>query len=138
MVRSYRDLIVWQRAMDLVALAYEAARTFPPAERFELSRQLQRAAVSIPANIAEGHARIHRGDYLHHLSFALGSLTELETHLAIAERLGYVASQDVAAARELADHVGRMLTSLIRRLRGSGALRGPAARAPRAPSPEPL
>lgn len=138
MVQSYRDLVVWQRAMDLVEAAYLVARLLPPIERFDLSRQLRRAAVSIPANIAEGHARLHRGDYVHHLSIALGSLTEVETHLAIAERVGYVTANATAGARELADHVGRMLNALIRRLRAPNVRPAARARESRAPIPEPL
>ena len=86
-IRHYRDLEVWQRAMDLVEQVYRIAKTLPAEERYGLTSQIQRAAVSIPANVAEGHGRTHRGDYLHHLSIARGSLAELETQLAEGERL---------------------------------------------------
>ncbi|MBZ5502136.1 MAG: four helix bundle protein [Acidobacteriia bacterium] len=89
-IKSYRDLLVWQKAMDLVVASYGIAKKLPAQEMYGLVTQIQRAAASIPANIAEGHGRKHRGDYLHHLSIARGSLLELETHLLIAGRLGYL------------------------------------------------
>ena len=78
---------------------------------------MQRASVSVAANIAEGSARLHRGDFLRHLSIARGSLNELETHLEIGRRLGYARDQQTSVLSELADHVGRMLTALMRQLR---------------------
>ena len=75
-VKSYRDLLVWQKAMDLVEESYSVASQLPKTETFGLVSQIQRAAVSVPANIAEGHGRQHLGDYLHHLSIANGSLME--------------------------------------------------------------
>lgn len=83
-IKSYRDLLVWQKAMDLVAESYGLSAKPPKTETYGLASQIQRAAVSIPANIAEGHGREHLGDYLHHLSVANGSLMELETHLLLA------------------------------------------------------
>ncbi len=80
-IRSYRDLIVWQKGMDLVVECYRLSKKLPASEQYGLSAQIQRSAASIPANIAEGHARRHTGDYVHHLSMAVGSLAELETHL---------------------------------------------------------
>jgi four helix bundle protein len=116
-VKSYRDMIVWQKAMDLVVATYQATQKLPVSERYGLGSQMQRAAVSIPANIAEGHGREHLGDYLHHLSIANGSLMELETHLLVAERLGFLepAAADQLLAR--ASEVGRMLAGLIRSLK---------------------
>jgi len=87
-VKSYRDLQVWQKAMDLVAESYTLSAKLPKTETFGLASQIQRAAVSIPANIAEGHGREHLGDYLHHLSVANGSLMELETHFLVSQSLG--------------------------------------------------
>ncbi|HOW19678.1 MAG TPA: four helix bundle protein, partial [Phycisphaerae bacterium] len=86
-LQTYRDLEAWQRAIDLVEAVYVLTRGFPNAERFGLTSQTQRASVSIPSNIAEGYGRSHRGDYLHHLSMARGSLMELEIQLTIAVRL---------------------------------------------------
>jgi four helix bundle protein len=121
-VRTYRDLVVWQRAIDLVDVAYRLSRAFPPAERFGLTSQIRRAAVSIPSNIAEGHGREHLGEYLHHLSIANGSLMELETQVVIAGRMGYVTVEQQQGTLDLSGDVGRMLAGLIRALK----LRRPA------------
>ncbi len=116
-VRSYRDLKVWQKAMDLVVQTYQLARLLPKSEVYGLVSQMQRAAVSIPANIAEGHGREHLGDYLHHLSVANGSLMELETHLLIAKRLGYLETNQVEPVFRLTAEVGRMLSGLTSKLK---------------------
>jgi four helix bundle protein len=116
-IRSYRDLLVWQRAMDLVVESYRVGRMLPKAELYGLTGQLQRAAVSVAANIAEGHGREHLGDYLHHLSIATGSIMELETHLLIAQRLSYVTDADIKPALETSAEVSRMLSGLTRRLK---------------------
>jgi len=97
--------------------SYRLAKEFPRSETYALSAQIQRAAVSIPANIAEGHGREHLGDYLHHLSIANGSLLELETHLLIANRLSYLQNSDLESILELTSEVGRMLAGLIRKLK---------------------
>ncbi|MBF2056612.1 MAG: four helix bundle protein [Cyanobacterium sp. T60_A2020_053] len=89
-VKSYRDLAVWQKSMDLVVNCYQLTSQFPKTEIYGLSSQIQRASVSIPANIAEGKGRNYLGDYIRHLSIANGSLKELETHLLIVERLEYI------------------------------------------------
>jgi len=116
-VRSYRDLLVWQKSMDLVVASYELARKLPQHERFGLTSQIERAAVSIPSNIAEGHSRKHTGDYLHHLSMARGSLSELETHFLIAVRIGYLPPEGVHSVLKASDELGRMLSGLIQKLR---------------------
>ena len=118
MVRSYRDLVVWQKAMELVVECYRVTTLLPKEETYGLISQIQRAAVSIPANIAEGHGREHLGDYLHHLSIANGSLMELETHLLVAQRLGYVGPSETERALLLAAEVGRMLAALTKKLKG--------------------
>lgn len=115
--RTYRQLEVWQRAMELAEQIYELTSGFPSSERFGLISQLQRASVSIPANIAEGYGRSHRGDYLRHLSIARGSLMELETHLTLSVRLKLIARSKVLPAWKLAQQVGQMLTKLIASLR---------------------
>lgn len=86
---SFRDLRVWQVAMDLVEDVYRLTRSFPRQEIYGLTSQMQRAAVSIPSNIAEGHTREHRKEFLFHISTAQASLAELQTHLEIALRLNY-------------------------------------------------
>lgn len=116
-VPVYRRLTVWQRAMDLVVETYALTRRFPANERYGLASQVRRAAVSIAANIAEGNGRVHKGDYLHHLSIARGSLLELDTHLELACRLNYLCDGDLVEAYLLRDHVGRMLNRLIKQRR---------------------
>ncbi|MBM3188245.1 MAG: four helix bundle protein [Chloroflexi bacterium] len=86
-------------------------------ERWGLTSQMRQAAVSVPANIAEGHGRTHRGDYIHHLSVARGSLAELETHLQLAVRLGYLTEEGIERTWGLAQEVGRLLNGLLRALR---------------------
>ena len=118
-VSSYRDLRVWQKAMDLVVTSYEVTKQFPQTELYGLVSQIQRAVVSIPANIAEGHGREHLGDYIHHLSIANGSLMELETHFLLAERLGYLKVESLNRLLDQTAEVGRMLAGLIRSLKNS-------------------
>src|SRR5512135_3750140 len=117
MVKSYRDLKVWERSMELVVESYKVSKLLPRTEAYGLCSQIQRAAVSIPANIAEGHGREHLGDYLHHLSIAGGSLAELETHFQIANRLKLIGSNDLKPALALADEVSRILSGLTRKLK---------------------
>jgi four helix bundle protein len=117
MIRSYRDLRVWQHAMDLVAEAYRVTGTFPRHETYGLCAQLRRAAISAACNIAEGHGRDHIREYLHHLSMAYASLMEVETQALIAQRLGYL---DQGQATELLERTGvlaKMLSTLSRKLR---------------------
>jgi four helix bundle protein len=116
-LKSYRELIVWQKAMDLVVESYKIAGLLPKTELYGLKSQIERAAVSVPANVAEGHGREHLGDYLRHLSIATGSLMELETHLLIAERLAFLAGAHIARALQMSAEVGRMLAGLSRSLR---------------------
>lgn len=116
-IRSFRDLIVWQKAMDLVVTCHKLTKGFPASELYGLSAQIQRAAVSVPANIAEGHARRHTGDYVRHLSYAAGSLAELETHLEAAMRLQMLSKKDLEVTLIQTAEIGRMLFTLIRKLR---------------------
>ena len=115
-ISNYRELTVWQRAMDLALASYDCTDTFPDNERFGLTSQIRRSAVSIPSNIAEGEGRAHRAECLNFLSIARGSLQELVTLLLIAERRGYSQKERLAPLLELCDHVSRMLTSLRRAL----------------------
>ena len=116
-IRSYRDLRVWTKAMDLASGVVHLTRTFPSDERFGLTMQMRKAAVSIPSNLAEGHERHSRGDYRRHVSIALGSLAELETQLDLGSRLEYADATRLKEAAELAGEVGGMLSVLLRRLR---------------------
>ena len=120
-VKSYRDLLVWQRSMDLVEICYKLASTFPKDEIYGLTSQLRRAVVSIPANIAEGHGRDGLGEYIHFLGVAQGSLRETETHLMIAGRLLFVDKGKLDEVLRLSDEVSRMLGSLMRSLKARRA-----------------
>lgn len=115
-IRSYRDLRVWQIAIELTVACYEATKIYPTSEIYGLTAQIRRSATSIAANIAEGYGRENRGSYLQFLRIAQGSLKELETHLIISQRLGLL---DVALEETLlsrSEDVGKMLRALIRSL----------------------
>src|SRR6266487_1579912 len=116
-VRGYRDLIVWQDSMDLVLSIYRITAAFPKEERYSLVSQLRRAAVSVPSNIAEGHGRSRTGDYLRHLSVAVGSLSEVETQIQIARRLEYITAEDQSRLLDSCNAIGKMFGGLIRSLR---------------------
>ncbi len=116
-VHSYRDLLVWQKAMELVVECYRLSDFLPKTEMYGLASQLKRSAVSVPANIAEGHGREHLGDYLHHLSFANGSLMEVETHILLAEKLTFITKEEIEPVLAKSGEVGRMLAGLTRSLK---------------------
>ncbi len=139
MLTTYRELEVWQSAIDLVAAVYAMSKAWPDSERFGLISQAQRASVSIPANIAEGYGRAKRGEYLHHLSIARGSLAELETIIVIAVRLGHSQRDDAAVIWSKCQTVGRLLNGQIRSLKASAVTPHAAKRStePRTPTPEP-
>ena len=111
-LNSYRDLEVWQFGIALTRQVYELTRQFPKHEVYGLCSQMQRAAVSIPANLAEGHARSSTKEFLHHLSIARGSLAELETMLTIAEELQYSQSSQTAGLFQACDRISRMMSGL--------------------------
>ena len=115
-VKSYRDLLVWQRAMDLAVQTYELTRDFPREEQFGLMSQSRRAAASVAANIAEGYGRATRPAYLSFLRIARGSLKELETHVMLAVRVNLMPSENADALLDEADQLGRMLKALIVKL----------------------
>jgi four helix bundle protein len=115
--QSYRDLIVWQKAMDMAFGVFELVKRFPREELYALRSQVTRAASSVPANIAEGNARGTTKDYANFLSIAKGSLSEMETLLLLAVRLEYLGQSDVAPVFGLAEEVGKMLTTLRSKLR---------------------
>jgi four helix bundle protein len=111
-LKSYRDLIAWQKAMDLVQTVYESVRAFPKEEVYGLTSQLKRAVVSVPSNIAEGQGRKSTREFLHHLSIAYGSLMEVETQILIAARLGYLNPQEADLIAEQTAEVGRVINGL--------------------------
>lgn len=96
-IKSFRDLDTWKVGMELALTTYELAVRLPASERFELSQQIRRAATSIPANVAEGHATGKDGLFLRHVCIALGSLAELDTELELARRLGFLTANELAA-----------------------------------------
>ena len=114
---GFRQLLVWQRGMELVVEAYRLTGRLPSAERFGLVDQVRRAASSVTANIAEGSGRDHRAEYLRFLSIARGSLAELDNHLELALRLGYLSREDLATALDLVSQVRRLLSRLTQSLR---------------------
>jgi len=116
-VRNYRELIVWQKAMDLVEMIYRASAQFPKEELYGLTGQIRRAAVSIASNIAEGQGRRTTRDFLHFLSISNGSLKETETQILIAERLHYISEQDRLQLMNLTTEVGRLNTGLVNALK---------------------
>ncbi len=116
-IRSYRDLLVWQKAMNLVDLVYEITKSFPPDELYGLTNQLRRSSVSIPSNIAEGYGRHQTKDYIRFLSISSGSLYEMETQLEISRRQGYVDQEKYDEVISLSSEIERMLSSLINKLK---------------------
>src|SRR5271170_2026601 len=112
MGESYKDLIAWRKAMELVTDIYRATRAFPRDELYGLTNQLRRAAVSVPSNIAEGQARFSQKEFHHFLSIARGSLAEIETQLFLAKELGYLSVTKCAALIANADELGRILNGL--------------------------
>jgi four helix bundle protein len=116
-LRSYRELEVWNVAMDLATACYSVTKSFPKDELFGMTSQVRRAAASIPANIAEGQGREHTKEFLKHLSIARGSLKELETHLLLSQRVGLLKEPDLAPLLTLCDRVSQMLSRLRQALR---------------------
>lgn len=116
-VFSYKDLLVWQKSIDLVIMIYQCTRGFPKEEIYGLTSQLRRAASSIPANIAEGSSRGYRKEYINFLYIAFASGAELETHLLISKKLKYLSGQDFDQTAKLLTEIMKMLNGLIRKLR---------------------
>lgn len=133
-IKSYRDLDVWKAAMEMVTEVYKLTAIFPTHERYGLCSQLQRAAVSVPSNIAEGHARQSTRDYMRHISIALGSIAEVETQLSIACNLELASKEETDQLLNRAAGIGRQLRKLYQSLqrRVIGFSKTPA------PSPESL
>lgn len=116
MVKDFKDLIVWQRAMELVTEVYRLARKLPKEELFALSDQIRRAAISIPSNIAEGQGRNSTKEFIQFLAIAKGSKSELETQLLLCVKIGYLIEPEILTAINLIQEVGKMLNALQRSL----------------------
>lgn len=116
-IRTYKDLIVWQKSITIVELIYKSTGQFPKEEVFGLTSQMRRCSVSIPSSIAEGRGRGTRKDYRQFLIIAYGSASELETQLLIANKLGYLANAEYAEVNELLDEIFKMLGTIIKGLK---------------------
>ena len=116
-VRSYKDLIIWQKSIDLVVEIYKALKSFPREELYALSDQIKRSAVSVPSNIAEGQSRQHTGEFRQFLYIALGSLAELDTQLIIAHKLGYIDSKNNEFFAAKVIELRKMVSVLISKLK---------------------
>ena len=115
-IRGYRDLIVWQKGMDLVVETYRLGQALPNEERYVLKDQMLRASISIPSNVAEGHGRMSKGEFLRYLGISRGSLHELETLIEVCQRVGYLDGSALSKAKLLADEEGAMLWTLMEKL----------------------
>ena len=113
MIRDYKDLIVWQKSMELVTEIYKIVKLLPKEETYALSDQMRRAAVSIPSNIAEGYSRNTDRELLQFLYIARGSKAELETQMIIAMNLGYFSAEHMEPAQQLCEETGKLLNSFI-------------------------
>tara|TARA_R110002051_G_scaffold109095_1_gene181833 strand:+ start:71 stop:436 length:366 start_codon:yes stop_codon:yes gene_type:complete len=116
-VQTHRDLDVWKLSLDWVVVVYACSASWPSDERFGLTSQVRRASVSVAANIAEGAGRKGTGEFIHFIGIARGSLAEAETHLLIAERLGYLKAEQRTPALNDIERIGRMLAALTTRLK---------------------
>jgi len=125
MGESFRNLAVWQRAVELSLQVYKLTAAFPDSERFGLTNQLRRATVSVASNIAEGYGRSTRGEYIQFLGHARGSNSEVETQLVIARGLGFGSSQMLNQADQLCSEVGRMLGATMKTLRSRSLVPSP-------------
>ena len=115
-MKSYRDLLIWQKAMELVTKIYNHTKSFPKEERYGLTLQLRRSSVSLPSNMAEGYGRNSTQDYIRFLRIANGSLFELQTQLDIARNLKFLSEDSFSLLFEQSREIERMLSSLIRKI----------------------
>jgi len=116
MINNYKDLIVWQKGMELVETVYRITAKLPASEQFGLMSQMRRCAVSVPSNIAEGYGRQATGEYRHHLLMSRGSLLELETQVLLCQRLSFLTERDTASVLNEITEISKMLGSLISKL----------------------
>ena len=115
-IESFEDLLVWQKSISLVETLYEITAKFPAEEKFNLTSQLRRAAVSVPSNIAEGYSRKSLGDYIRFLLISVGSLAEIKTQLVIANRLNFLGNESMAVIKEKIVEIDKMLRALVKSL----------------------
>jgi four helix bundle protein len=115
-IRTFRDLNIWKVGIELVKDVYRLTEKFPKQEMYGIVSQMRRSAVSIPSNVAEGFKRYHNKEYRQFLYVTLGSCAELETQITIAKELKYIQQDNEAALLEKLDHIGRMITSLLKKL----------------------
>ena len=125
MGESFRDLAVWQRSIELTLAVYKLTSSFPESERFGLTNQLRRAAVSVASNISEGYGRTTRGEYVQFLGQARGSNSEVETQIVISKALGFGSTQMFQTAEGLCDEDGRMLGAMMKSLRSKSLVPSP-------------
>ena len=118
-IRSYRDLLVWQKAMDLVVVCYQLTEKLPPSENFGLSSRIKNFASNVPSYIADGEGRKTNSEYFSRLSLAHGSLMSLETQLLIVDRLKFLPIEEIEAALSISSEVGKMLNGLMNKV-GAG------------------
>ena len=128
MPRTIRDLKIWQKSMDLTVESYRASASFPSDEKFGLISQIRRAATSVPANIAEGFGRWNSREFSRFLAIASSSLRELETHLQIAQRLGYLSEVRLKPLLASIDEVARMIYAMLSKIRAKQT--GPTVKSP--------
>ena len=117
MVKSYRELIVWQKSIEACRLTYLLVKKLPKEELYALSDQM-RAAISMPSNIAEGQSRNSKNEFIHFLSIARGSKSELETQLLLCKEIGYLSDEEIQPAMTILEEIGKMISSLTRKLKG--------------------
>ena len=115
---SFKDLVVWQRAVELSVEIYKATASFPTSEQFGLSNQLRRASVSVASNIAEGYGKSSKGEYVSFLGHARGSNGEIQTQIVISKALGFGSQEALQRAESLSNEVGRMLVVMMKKLKG--------------------
>ena len=115
-MKSYRDLIVWQKSMNWVTLVYKISEVFPESEKFGLVSQIKRSSVSVPSNIAEGYGRNYKKDYAKFLQIARGSLYECQTQIEIAVNLNFIKREQIQDASDLSIEIEKMLNSLVNKL----------------------
>ena len=115
-IETYRDLDIWKKGIEVVKDVYKLTEKFPKQEAYGLVSQMRRSAISIPSNVAEGFKRYHNKEYKQFLHMSLGSCAELETQITIAKELKYIQKSEEVILLEKLDHIGRMITSLLKKL----------------------